>query len=124
MEMRDYLKKANSYLEDVQFHIYDSEKSCKDLAKCLKALKWKWARSNFETPSAEEIKDLLYSLFERGERDVCNHTRDYLLKCDGCYNIGTGGFTIYFYFNVETMELYKLNVIFDIWQYKMERNKK
>lgn len=124
MEMRDYLKKANTYLEDVQFHIYDSEESCKDLAKCLEALKWKWARSNFETPSAEEIKDLLYSLFERGESIVRVLDREELQKFNGCYDIGTGGFTIYFYFNVETMELYKLNVIFDIWQYKMERNKK
>lgn len=118
--MREYLKRTEQYFEDVEFHIHNSKESCKDLARCLEALNWSWARSNFETPSAEEIKDLLIDLFERGEREVCNHTRDYLLKCDGCYMTSTGGFNVYFYFNVETMELYSLDVVFDIWQYKMK----
>ena len=121
--MRDTLKKTESYFEDVKFHITNCDESCEDLARCMKALNWNWAGSNFETPSSIEIKNTLLNLFELGEKGVMRGEKEDLEKIEGAYTIATGGFILTFLFNHRTMELYGLKVVFDIWQYKMNRGK-
>ena len=121
--MRDTLKKTESYFGDVKFHITNCDESCEDLARCMKALNWNWAGSNFETPSSIEIKNTLLNLFELGEKGVMRGEKEDLEKIDGAYTIATGGFILTFLFNHRTMELYGLKVVFDIWQYKMNRGK-
>lgn len=120
--MRDFLMKTADYIEDVNFHITNCDESCEDLARCLKALKWNWANSNFETPSGIEVKNVLLNLYERGEKELLKTFSEDLEKFDGCYTIASGGFILNFYFNNKTMELYHLDVLFDIWQYKMKNS--